>query len=134
MSDVIGIVMHASCHRFIGHLGKDPEIKFLDSGKVVAKARLAVSRGRDQESDWFSVEVWGEASQAFADQCKKGNKVEILGRVRSNKWTTNQGEERTDLIVTAEAWRLMEAPAPAAPAPVAAAAPAPAAVSDDPPF
>lgn len=140
MSDIVAKVLRASCQRFIGHLGKDPEIRYLESGKVVAKTRLGVSRGRDQETDWFTVEVWGDEAQVFTDNCRKGNKLDVVGRVKSNKWQTQQGEERTDLIVTVEMWRLMEPPAPAAPAaptaaPAAAPAPAPAATpSDDPPF
>lgn len=138
MSDIVAKVLRASCQRFIGHLGKDPEIRYLESGKVVAKTRLGVSRGRDQETDWFTVEVWGDEAQVFTDKCRKGNKLDVVGRVKSNKWQTHEGEERTDLIVTAEMWRLIEAPQPqpAAAVPAAAPAPAPAAAapSDDPPF
>ena len=144
MSDIIATVLRASVHRFIGRLGGDPEIKYLESGKIVANARIAINRPgskRDdgQEPDWFKVEVWGEQAQAMADSpdCKKGQLIDVVGRVRSNPWTTRDGEQRTDLIIMAEMWRPVKpvaaAPAPAT-APAAAPAPAASAPSDDPPF
>lgn len=113
-NEIIATLLRASCHRFIGRLGGDPEIKFLDNGNCVAKASLAVNKpgakkDDGQAPDWFRVEIWGEAGQAFADQCSKGDRVDVVGRVKTNRWTTQAGEERTDLIVTAEAWRSMEA-------------------------
>ena len=55
------------------------------------------------------------------DQAKKGDRIGVTGRVKTNKWTTKTGEERTDLIVTAEAWRKMDQVVPAVPAVSAAA-------------
>lgn len=119
-NEIIATLLRASCHRFIGRLGSDPEIKFFDNGNCVAKGRIAVNKpgakkDDGQAPDWFTVEVWGEAGQAFADQCSKGHRVDVVGRVKTNRWTTQAGEARTDLIVTAEAWRSMETPQPAAP-------------------
>lgn len=130
-NEIIATVLRASCHQFIGRLAKDPEIKFLDGGKCVAKTRMAINkpgakRDDGQEPDWFTVEVWGDAAQAFADQCRKGSLVSVLGRVKTNRWTTNAGEERTDLIVTVDVFKRLDAPTAPAAAPAAAPAPAPA--------
>ena len=116
MSDIIATVLRASCHRFIGRLGSDPEIKYLDNGNVVAKGRIAINKpgqrqGDGQQPDWFTLEVWGEQAQAFADQCRKGGRLDVMGRVKTNRWTTQAGEQRIDLIVTAEAWKSLEQPA-----------------------
>lgn len=136
-SEIIATLLRASCHTFIGRLGSDPEIKFFDNGNAVAKGRLAINkpgakRDDGQAPDWFTVEVWGDQAQAFMDQCRKGHRITVMGRVKTNRWQTNAGEQRTDLIVTAEAWRSLEpgsqaaapAAAPAAPAPAPAPAPA----------
>ena len=128
--EIIAAVLRASCHRLIGSLGGDPEIKYLQSGSCVANASLAINKpgakkGDGQQPDWFKLEVWGDQAQAFADQCRKGNRVDVVGRIKTNRWTTQQGEQRTDLIVTVEVWRLLEQPAAqAAPAQAPAAAPA----------
>ena len=134
--NIVATVMRASSHRFVGRLGRDPEVKYLDSGKAVANARIAINipgsrQGDGKEPDWFKVEVWGEEAQAFADQCRKGDLLMVEGRVRTNRWTDRTtGEQKLDLIVTADAWSMVrpsgqgQAPAPA-PAPAAApAAPA----------
>ena len=127
--NIVATVMRASSHRFVGRLGRDPEVRYLNSGKVVANGKIAINvpgskQGDGKEPDWFKVEVWGEEAQAFADQCRKGDLVEVIGRVRTNPWTDGQGHPRLDLIVTADAWSLVR-PAGQAAAPAAApAAPA----------
>ena len=119
-------MLRASCHQFIGRLGADVEIKYFDNGNAVAKGRIAINkpgakRDDGQAPDWFTVEVWGQEAQTFMDQAKKGDRIGVTGRVKTNKWTTKTGEERTDLIVTAEAWRKMDQVVPAVPAVSAAA-------------
>jgi single-strand DNA-binding protein len=116
--EIIATVLRASCHQFIGRLGADVEIKYFDNGNAVAKGRMAINkpgakRDDGQAPDWFTVEVWGQEAQAFMDQAKKGDRIGVTGRVKTNKWTTKAGEERTDLIVTAEAWRKMDQVVPA---------------------
>jgi single-strand DNA-binding protein len=117
-TEIITTLLRASCHNFVGRLGSDPEIKFLDNGNCVAKGRIAINKpgakkDDGQEPDWFTVEVWGETAQAFADQCRKGHRINVMGRVKTNRWTTQSGEQRIDLVVTSEAWKSLEAPAPA---------------------
>jgi single stranded DNA-binding protein len=124
--EIIATVLRASCHQFIGRLGADVEIKYFDNGNAVAKGRIAINkpgakRDDGQAPDWFTVEVWGQEAQTFMDQAKKGDRIGVTGRVKTNKWTTKTGEERTDLIVTAEAWRKMDQVVPAVPAVSAAA-------------
>lgn len=124
--EIIATVLRASCHQFIGRLGADVEIKYFDNGNAVAKGRMAINkpgakRDDGQAPDWFTVEVWGQEAQTFMDQAKKGDRIGVTGRVKTNKWTTKTGEDRTDLIVTAEAWRKMDQMVPVAPAVSAAA-------------
>ena len=124
--EIIATVLRASCHQFIGRLGADVEIKYFDNGNAVAKGRMAINkpgakRDDGQAPDWFTVEVWGQEAQAFMDQAKKGDRIGVTGRVKTNKWTSKAGEERTDLIVTAEAWRKMDQMVPATPAVTTAA-------------
>ena len=133
MNDILSIittVMRASSHRFIGRLARDPEIKFFESGKCVANTRMAVNQlgakqGDGKEPDWFKLEVWGDSAQGFCDQFRKGDLVEVVGRVKTSRWTDRStGEERMELVVAVEEWRAVR-PAGAPPAaPAQAAAPA----------
>lgn len=143
MSDLINIiatVMRASSHRFIGRLARDPEARYFESGKSVANTRMAVNQlgakqGDGKEPDWFKLEVWGDSAQEFCDQFRKGDLVEVVGRVKTSRWTDRStGEERMELVVAVEEWRAVR-PAGAPPAaPAQAAAPAPAEDDDDIPF
>lgn len=132
MSELITAVLRASVHRLIGRLGGDPELKYFQSGNSVATARIAVNRpgakkDDGQEPDWFKVEIWGEQGQAFTDACRKGQMVDVTGRIKIEQWTDRStGKPRTQLVITADEWKLAgtavtAAPAAVTPAPAAAA-------------
>ncbi len=135
---IMTTVMRASSHRFVGRLGRDPEVRYFESGNSVASGSIAINipgskQGDGKAPDWFKIEVWGEEAQRFVDACHKGDLIEVIGRVRTNRWTDRAtGEERLDLVVTADHWSLVNSPgqgqqqAPPAPAAAPAAAPAPA--------
>ncbi len=48
----------------VGHAGRDPEVRFFESGTVVANFTLAVNKlVKDEAPDWFKVETWGKQAQ-----------------------------------------------------------------------
>jgi single-strand DNA-binding protein len=52
----------------VGRAGRDPEVRYFESGSVVANLTLAVNRrSRDDEPDWFNLEIWGKQAQVAAD-------------------------------------------------------------------
>lgn len=133
MSEIINTLLRASVHHFIGRLGRDPEMRFLQNGNSVCNASIGINRpgarqGDGQEADWIKLEIWGEDGQRFADACRKGQEVHVVGRVKTDRWTDrNTGEERMALCCMVKRWELMastSAPTPAAAAPAPAAAPA----------
>ena len=132
MSELTDQIIRASLHRFLGRLAADPEIKYLESGTVVCNARLLVNkpgakRDDGQQPDGFKLEIWFEKAQAFADAARKGDMVDVTGKVKSESWTDRSGEQRTGLVIVVEVFSVQPRQA-AAPAPAAApAAPAPAA-------
>jgi single-strand DNA-binding protein len=141
-TEILATVARAESHRFVGRLGAEPEIKFFQSGSAVCNARMAISwpdakRDEKDKTDWFKVELWNEDAQAFADGAHKGDLVEVIGRVKTERYQSRDGEAKVSLIVKPESWRVLRrsgepagpAPAPAAAAPVSsgnatAAAPA----------
>jgi hypothetical protein len=92
MSDLITQVLRASQHRFIGRMARDPELRSFDSGNCVCNARILINkpgakRDDGQEPDGFKLEIWGEKAQAFTDATRKGDLVDVTGRVKSESWT-----------------------------------------------
>ncbi len=52
----------------VGRAGRDPEVRYFESGSMVANLTLAVNRrSRDDEPDWFNLEIWGKQAQVAAD-------------------------------------------------------------------
>ena len=92
----------------IGHLGRDPELRYTASGTPVCNFSMAVSRrwsGRDgeqqEETEWFRVTAWNKLAETCANYLAKGRQVYIEGRVRLDTYTGQDGQERSSLAVTA---------------------------------
>lgn len=126
MSELTDQIIRASLHRFLGRLSADPEVRYFESGNSVFNARLLVNkpgakRDDGQQPDGFKLEIWGEQAQQFADAAKKGDMVDVTGRVKSETWTDRTGEQRTGLVIQVEVFSVR--PRQGA-APAAASAPA----------
>ena len=86
----------------VGRAGKDPEIKYFDSGSVKASFSLAVNRPTaNKETDWFNIEIWGRPAEITGEYLKKGREAAVSGRLSVRKWTDDAGNERDALSITA---------------------------------
>ena len=96
-------------YTFTGHAGRDPEVRYLESGTAVAKFTVAVAgRTRDDETLWWNVEVWGKQAQIAADYVRKGSLVGITGSIKQDSWVDRTtGEKRTKLVVNCRQLDLM---------------------------
>ena len=71
----------------VGRAGRDPEVRYFESGTVVANLTMAVNRrNRDDEPDWFNLEIWGKQAQVAADYVKKGSLIGITGSFKLDSW------------------------------------------------
>ena len=85
----------------VGRAGRDPEVRYFESGSMVANLTMAVNRrSRDDEPDWFKLEIWGKQAQVAADYVKKGALLGIIGSFKLDRWTDRaSGEERSKPVV-----------------------------------
>lgn len=85
-----------------GRAGRDPEVRYFESGKSVANFTIAVDRNsRDEEPDWFDVEIWGQSARTAADYVRKGSRVAIEGRLVQQRWTDRQsGQSRSKVVIS----------------------------------
>ena len=85
-----------------GRIGKDPEFKYLESGTIITKFTLAVNRYDTKEkkevADWFNVTTFSK----MGEYLKKGYKVAIDGRLQTNTWTNDKGENQKAVFVLAD--------------------------------
>lgn len=127
-TEILATVARAESHRFVGRLGAEPEMRFFQSGSSVCNARLAIGwpdakKDEKEKTDWFKVELWNEEAQAFADGAHRGDLVEVLGRIKTEKYQSRDGEPKVALVIKAETWRVLRRPGePAGQAPAPAAA------------
>ena len=72
----------------VGRLGKDPEVKWFDSGKVLAKINLAVKRpsNTDKNPNWFDLELWGKTAEIAAEYTRTGSLIAIEGELKFDEW------------------------------------------------
>ena len=93
----------------LGRAGRDPQASYFDSSSMVANLTMAVNRrSRDDEPDWFNLEIWGKQAQVAADYVKKGSLLGIIGSVKLDRWTDrNSGEERSKPVVRVDRLELL---------------------------
>ncbi|CAN1210382.1 single-stranded DNA-binding protein [Tumidithrix helvetica PCC 7403] len=90
----------------VGRAGRDPEVKYFESGKVVCNFTLAVNRrtsNRDEPPDWFDLELWDKSAEVAANYVKKGSLIGITGSLKFDRWQDrNTGEERQKPVIRVE--------------------------------
>jgi single-strand DNA-binding protein len=84
----------------VGRAGRDPEVRYFESGSMVANLSLAVNRMSRDEADWFNLEVWGKQAQVAADYVRKGSLLGITGSFKLELWNDRStGEERSKPVI-----------------------------------
>jgi len=93
----------------VGRAGRDPEIRYFESGKVVTTFAIAVNRPmKDAQTDWFDIEIWGKQAEIAGEYVKKGSLIGIEGRIRWDSWTSkDSGDLNIKPLVVAESIRLL---------------------------
>ena len=98
----------------VGNLGKDPEIRTLNSGDRVANLRIATSETwrakcsgeRKEKTEWHQVVIFNDNLVKVAENyLKKGSTVYIEGALQTRKWTDAQGVEKYSTEVILQRFR-----------------------------
>ncbi|MDO8297627.1 MAG: single-stranded DNA-binding protein [Caulobacter sp.] len=98
----------------VGNLGKDPEIRTLNSGDRVANLSLATSETwrdrtsgeRKERTEWHRVVIFNDNLVKVAEQyLKKGSTIYIEGALQTRKWTDQQGVEKYSTEVVLQKFR-----------------------------
>lgn len=121
--------MSASVNKviLIGNLGKDPEVRRLDNGAVVATFSIATSENyTDKQSgekkeitDWHDVVLWRGLAEIAEKYIRKGTKIYVEGKLKKRSWQDKEGIIRYNTEVIADEMtilsRLESKDSPAAP-------------------
>ena len=87
----------------IGNLADDPELRYTPNGVPVANVRVAVNRRKrnpdtnewdDQLDGFFTCNVWREMAENVSESLHKGDRVVVIGRLRSRSYEDREGQTR----------------------------------------
>ncbi|MEA5536017.1 single-stranded DNA-binding protein [Crocosphaera sp. XPORK-15E] len=86
----------------VGRAGRDPEVRYFESGTVLCTLTLAVNRrsSKSDEPDWFNLKIWGKTAEIAANYVKKGGLIGIQGSLEIETWTDrNTGINRSSPVI-----------------------------------
>jgi single-strand DNA-binding protein len=98
----------------IGNLGRDPEIRRMNSGDPVVSFSVATSESwrdkatgeRKERTEWHNVVIFNEALGKIAEQyCKKGSKIFLEGQLQTREYTDRDGNQRKTTEVVLQRFR-----------------------------
>lgn len=98
----------------IGNVGRDPEVRHLESGAAVATFTLATTeRYKDRngqyqdQTEWHNIVCWRNLAEFSQNYIVKGSQVFVEGKIRTRSWTDQTGQKRYTTEIVADNIRLL---------------------------
>ena len=97
----------------VGNLGRDPEIRTMQSGDKVANLSVATSESwndrqtgeRRERTEWHRVVIFGRVAEIAEQYLRKGSKVYVEGSLQTRKWQDQSGQDRYSTEVVLQRFR-----------------------------
>lgn len=101
----------------IGHLGRDPETRYMPSGDAMTTISLATTeQWRDKEgnkqekTEWHRIVMFGKVAEIAEEYLKKGAQVYFEGALQTRKWTDKGGNDRYSTEVVCRTMKMLSKP------------------------
>jgi single-strand DNA-binding protein len=98
----------------VGNLGRDPEIRYTQSGSALTNLNMATTRqwrdqnGEQQEhTDWHRVVMFGRLAEIASQYLRKGSQIYVEGRLQTRKFQDQQGNDRYITEVVANEMQML---------------------------
>jgi len=99
----------------IGHLGKDPETRYMPNGEAVTNLTLATSETwkdknsgeKKEQTEWHRVTLYRKLAEVAGQYLKKGSLVYFEGKLQTRKWTDKEGIDRYTTEVIADTLQML---------------------------
>lgn len=99
----------------IGHVGRDPETRYMPSGDAVTNLSLATTdKYKDKQSgeqkeatEWHRIAFFGKLAEIAGQYLKKGSQCYIEGKLRTRKFTDANGIEKYSTEIVAESMKML---------------------------
>lgn len=82
-----------------GTLGRDAEVRYLNSGDPICNFSVADSAGRDKPTIWWSCSLFGKRAEALSQYLTKGQSVTVVGSISEREFTDKDGNHRKSMDV-----------------------------------
>ena len=97
----------------VGNLGRDPEIRTMQSGDKIANLSVATSESwndrqtgeRRERTEWHRVVIFGRVVEIAEQYLRKGSKVYVEGSLQTRKWQDQSGQDRYSTEVVLQRFR-----------------------------
>jgi single-strand DNA-binding protein len=101
--------------QIIGHLGRDPETRYLPSGEAVTGFSIATTEkwkdkntGEQKEAtEWHSINTFGKLAEIAGQYLRKGSLVFVEGKITTRKYTDKDGIERYATSIKADTMKML---------------------------
>lgn len=102
----------------IGHLGRDPEVRYTAGGDAIANFSIACSESwkdkatgeKKETTEWVRISVFGKLAEICSQYLHKGSQVYIEGSLRTRKWTDKDGIERYTTEIRCDTLKMLGSP------------------------
>jgi len=101
----------------IGHLGKDPEVRYMPNGRAVANVPMATSDSwkdrttgeRQERTEWHNLVFYSPLAEIVGQYLRKGSLVFVEGRLQTRKWQDkNTGQDRYMTEIIANEMKMLD--------------------------
>jgi len=100
--------------QIIGHLGRDPDVRYTPEGTAIANLAVATNEtwkdknGEKQErAEWHRAVLFGKVAEIAGEYLKKGSLVYLQGRLQTRKWQADDGQDRYTTEIVVERMRML---------------------------
>mgnify|MGYP001219321743 CR=1 FL=1 len=99
----------------VGNLGKDPEVRHLESGSAVARFSVATNENYQDrngewqtQTEWHNIVCWRGLAERAEKMLKKGSLIYLEGKLTTRKWQDKDGNDKYTTEIVARTYRSME--------------------------
>ena len=99
----------------VGHLGQDPEVKYMPSGQAVCNITLATTESwtdknsgeKVEKTEWHRVVFFRRLAEIAGEYLRKGSQVYVEGRLQTRKWQDQGGNDRYTTEIVANDMQML---------------------------
>jgi single-strand DNA-binding protein len=98
----------------IGHLGNDPETRYMPNGDAVANFSVATTESwkdksgeKKEATEWHRISAFGKLGEICGEYLKKGSLVYVTGKIKTRKWQDKEGNDKYTTEIVADKMQML---------------------------